>query len=72
MKVTTELYKLKVYILAGDEYTVLGTYINANTKITFRHNKCNSEISMRPYMFINGTRCRYCFIESRRRSQDQF
>jgi uncharacterized protein with PIN domain len=72
MKTTTELYKAKVFDLAGDEYTVLGTYTNANTKISFRHNKCGSEISMRPYLFINGTRCRKCFIESRRRTQSQF
>ncbi len=72
MKMTTELYKAKVFDLVGDEYTVLGTYTNANAKITFRHNKCGLEISMRPYLFINGTRCRKCFIESRRRTQVQF
>lgn len=71
-KMTTEIFKQKVFDLVGDEYTVLGTYENAKTKILIRHKNCNSEISILPSLFIGGTRCRKCFIDSRRKTHEQF
>jgi hypothetical protein len=60
-KKTTEEYKKEVYNKVKDEYTVLGDYINTNTKILHRHNKCNKEYLVSPNKFLNyNRRCPYC------------
>lgn len=59
----TELFKKIVYKMVQDEYTVFGEYINAKTKIKFRHNCefCNNyEFEMTPDSFMQGCRCPYC------------
>jgi Zn ribbon nucleic-acid-binding protein len=60
IKLTTEEFKQKVYDLVGDEYTVIGEYINCKTKITIRHNICNNEFEMTPNSFLCGQRCVKC------------
>ena len=44
----------------GNEYLVIGKYINAKTKIKFIHNKCNKEFNMTPTNFLNGQQCPFC------------
>ena len=38
------MFKKEVYDLVGDEYTVIGEYINSDSLIDIRHNsnKCNN------------------------------
>ena len=60
MKKTTEQFKQEVYNLVGDEYTVLGEYKNAATKIKMKHNICNHEWEVVPYSFLSGNRCPKC------------
>lgn len=61
IKKTTEQFKREVYDLVGDEYTVLGEYVNNKTKIKIKHNKCASEYDTLPTSFINkGSRCPIC------------
>jgi hypothetical protein len=62
-KKTNEEFLKEVYSLVGDEYTVLGKYINVHTKILMKHNckKCNNhEWLVEPTNFLQGTRCPYC------------
>ena len=60
-KINTDIFKMKVYDLCGDEYSVLGEYVNAHKKIEMRHNKCGFEFDIQPTDFVNnGTRCPYC------------
>ena len=49
-----------VYSLVGDEYTVLGNYINNKTKILMIHNKCGYQWDVQPAHFLNGSRCPKC------------
>jgi len=56
----TEKYIQEVFDLIGDEYTVLGEYINNHTKILMKHNKCNNEYYVRPTNFLQGQRCPIC------------
>jgi len=58
---TTEEFIKEVYDSRGDEYTVLGEYINNTTKIKIRHNKCKYEYGVRPNSFLSGARCPECF-----------
>lgn len=57
---TTNDFKSEVLALTADEYTVLGRYKGANTKILMRHNICKNEYSVAPYNFLSGRRCPIC------------
>lgn len=65
MKNTTDNFKKEVKVLTGEDYTVLGDYKNANTKIKMRHNKCGYIYYVTPYSFRRkGSRCPKCFGHS--------
>lgn len=59
-KKTTEIFKKEVFELVGDEYDVLGEYINALAHILIRHNKCGNEYPVAPAKFLYGNRCPIC------------
>ena len=54
---TQEKFEQEVYNLVGNEYTVLGKYVNCKTKILFRHNICGNIFYMTPSHFLRGNRC---------------
>lgn len=62
-KTTTE-FKKDVYDLVGDEFTVLGEYLNNKADITMRHNKCGRIYTTKPNCFLNGNRCAECYESS--------
>lgn len=53
-------FKEDVYRLVENEYTVLGEYVNSNTKLKMKHNLCGCEYYVRPYNFLSGYRCPKC------------
>jgi hypothetical protein len=57
---TTKQFVQEVYELVGGEYTVLGEYINNQTKISIKHNICNYEYLVTPGHFLRGRRCTEC------------
>jgi hypothetical protein len=60
---TQEEFEKEVFDLVGEEYTVLGEYKNASTKILMRHNceSCgNYEYEVAPQKFLNNRRCPAC------------
>ena len=72
MKKTTELFKKEVYELVGDEYSILGEYINSKTKILIKHNKCGNEYMVTPDNFLNARqRCPKCYGNIKKNT-DQF
>lgn len=57
---TQNEFEEKIYEIVGDEYIVLGNYINYHTKILMKHNidGCNRIFEVSPSSFIRGnTRC---------------
>ena len=62
-KKDTEKFKKEVFKLVGNEYSVLGEYVNANTHITMKHNKCGHTWNVIPYNFIGKSqnRCPRCY-----------
>ena len=58
---TTNNFKKEIFNLVENEYTVLGEYINAKTKIKIIHNLCNHEYPVEPNSFLQGSRCPKCF-----------
>ena len=53
-------FKIKVYNLVENEYSVLGEYVNCHTKILMKHNICNNEYYVKPNDFQQGYRCPHC------------
>lgn len=58
--------------LVGDEYSVIGNYINTHTKITFKHNVCGNEFDMSPHNFLSGQRCPLCQHRSYKKTTEEF
>ena len=58
-------FKKEVFNLVGDEYTVLGDYVNNKVKILMRHNVCGNEYTTRPNDFQQGHRCPICLKNSK-------
>ena len=59
----------------GNEYSVLGKYINASTKIKMKHNICGHEYEVRPTNFISkgdglSNRCPLCFKNHKKNTKD--
>lgn len=58
---TQKQFEGEIYGLTKGEYTILGTYINTNTKIGIRHNVCGYEYMVLPTNFLNQSqRCPQC------------
>jgi len=53
IKGTTENFKKAVYNLVGNEYTVLGEYVNRETPIKMLH-ESGEIIEAKPYLFLKG------------------
>lgn len=58
-KRNTKTFKQEVFDLVGDEYEVIGEYVNSTTDIRLRH-KCGFEYDVRPANFKIGRRCPKC------------
>jgi hypothetical protein len=68
-KKTTEQFKKEVYDLVGDEYEILGEYVNSYTKIRIKHTKCGHIYEVTPANFLRGSKCPKC---SRKKTHEQF
>jgi hypothetical protein len=66
MKKTNEEFIKQVKQLTGNEYIFLEPYINNDTKILVKHNKCNNIYKVKPHDFLNGKRCPLCSEKTRR------
>ncbi len=75
---THEQFVDEVFELVGNEYEVLGLYINSIEKIMMRHNTCGDEFPVAPMKFTGKehTRCPRCMriqsAESRMKTADDF
>ena len=71
---TTDRFKKKVKEVVGNEYTVLGEYKKASSKIRMRHNKCGQVYEVTPNHFLSQTmptRCPYCSNGHSRYAKDR-
>lgn len=57
---THEIFAKEVRDEVEDEYVVLGTYINSNTKVKMKHSLCGYEWDIVPSSFLSGSRCPSC------------
>ena len=68
---THEKYIEEIFNLVGNEYSVLGQYVNSTTKIKFKHNICGNEYETRAGSFLSGRRCPYCY-GTHKKTTEQF
>lgn len=76
----TDQFKHELFVLIGDEYTLLNDYINTKTKVILRHNACFDggihEYSVTPDSFLRGNRCPKCrypkLADKQKKSTEQF
>lgn len=61
-KMTTGEYLQRVFETVGDEYTILGEYVDTRTKIPTRHNLCGTVWDLSPNKFLMGRRCPKCAV----------
>ena len=61
VKLTTHDFMKKLRDIYGNEYTVLGNYVNSDTKIKVKHNACGTVYDVRPANILRGQRCPHCF-----------
>ena len=72
------VFKANVKEALGDEYVVLGEYINSNEDIKMKHLKCEHEYYAKPYNIVAGlkggkskpTRCPKCFGNKKTTEED--
>lgn len=58
---TTDAFKERVHALVGNEYEVIGEYVNNSTKIDLLHHACGNIYDVSPSHFLHtGRRCRSC------------
>lgn len=61
----TEIFAQEVKELVGNEYKVIGTYVNNATKIDLIHNVCGNVYNVAPHRFLLGDRCPICSNRNR-------
>ena len=59
-RTNTKEYKKEALRLMGNEYEVLGEYVNARTKVKYKHLTCGTEWETVPYAIKEGSRCPFC------------
>lgn len=59
-RLTTEEVKGRIEDLTGNEYLLLGNYVNAKTKMLVKHILCQNEYKVTWKDFQQGNRCPKC------------
>lgn len=68
----TNIFKKEMYEKVGEEYSLLSEYINTNTRVKVKHNKCGNTYSIAPRDFLKGSRCSKCQNEKDRMTQEEW
>ena len=60
-------FREKLFSKFGNEYKLIGEYINSHTKTEFYHDSCGKEFSCIPHNILNnGVKCTKCGIKKQR------
>ena len=70
-KKTTEEFKKEIYDRVGEDYSLIGEYINSSTRVIMKHNPCGDVYEIFPNSFLNGVRCSKCY-GNKRLTTDEF
>lgn len=70
-----EAFKKKMFDMVGDEYELIGKYVNARDFLTLKHNteKCHHEFDVRATLFLySDVRCPFCTSTPSKGERDIF
>jgi ribulose bisphosphate carboxylase small subunit len=71
-KLSTEQFKKEIKEKLGDEYKVIGEYVNNKTKIELLHKKCGKTFLSTPVnSLLHKSKCPHCSI-TKRKTTEQF
>lgn len=71
-KKTTEEFRQEIYNLVGDEYKLIGEYVNNRTKVKLLHKECGKVYDVNPTSFLyDANRCYYCYGNIKK-TQEEF
>jgi Zn ribbon nucleic-acid-binding protein len=71
-KRSDEEFRLIVLKLSEEEYEVLSEYIDSQTNILMKHNKCGNIYQVKPNNFLQGQRCPKCQHRSYKKTTEEF
>jgi len=54
------IFEARIYEIYGDEFCVVGKYVNMDTKLKVKHNNCGNICEVTPRTLFHGYRCQYC------------
>ncbi len=57
---TQDQFTCKMAEIVGQEYTLVGPYIDHSTKVLIRHENCGGIQEYLPWYFLDGMRCKHC------------
>lgn len=60
LTMTIDEFKQRVYKIYGDEYRILGSYVNGHTPIKVKHLVCGKTYTVIPSDLLRNHYCRYC------------
>jgi len=69
---TQEEFEYNVFNLYGDEYSVIGNYVNSITKVLMKHTLCGHEWGIIPSALLNNHGCPKCNMSKGERRVDSF
>lgn len=70
---THDEFVSEIFKLFGDEYGILGRYVQSHEKLSVMHNKCSTKYMVTPNALINGKgNCPTCGVNKRRKTTEQF
>lgn len=69
-KKTHSQFVKELYGKVGDKFTVVGEYVNVNTPIKVKHNKCSNEYLARPNHLLSGTGCPFCYGNAKKKHNE--
>lgn len=55
-----DVFESEIYDIYGDTFKIIDKYINRDTKIRIKHNKCGKTCKVAPRTLYHGYRCQYC------------
>lgn len=64
-RLTHEDFVKKVQVLGGDEYEVMSAFTRMHDNILMLHKKCGVKWELKPYYFMQGSRCPTCANEEK-------
>lgn len=68
-----EQFGKEVFALVGNEFEIVGKYVNSTTPIEMKHTKCNRIINVSPSYFLHKSQqCKLCLLDQRSISHEEF